>query len=239
LFGIKTRIRPGSLLVFLGLLLLTACVEEIEPRSVEIEDKQDFIEALQDAGVDLRETATEGEVVLGGSAEVLQVNSAMIYVYEYESVEARTAISASLSADGSSIDARPLPWPDRINIWAAGRLIVAYPGTDGGTIMLLNGLLGDPITQPSSPVDEPYPPAVTAAVGFLAERMDVIPGNVEVIEFTPTSWPDSCLGLPDEGETCDQVATPGWKILMHVGAEEFEIHSDQIGEHMRLEEQPE
>lgn len=239
MFGIKIRIRPGPLLIFLGMLLFTACAEEIEPRSVEIEDEQDFIEALQDAGADLRETATEGEVVLGVSAEVLQVNSAMIYVYEYESEEARTAISASLSGNGNSIDARPLPWPDRINIWATGRLIVAYPGADGGTIMLLNGLLGDPITKPSSPVDEPFPPAVTAAVGFLADRMDMNPGDVEVIEFTPTSWPDACLGLPDEGETCDQVATPGWKILMRVGAEEFEIHSDQIGEHVRLKELPE
>jgi hypothetical protein len=239
LFGNKNRYRSGTLLVILGILLLTACTEEIEPRSVEIEDKQDFIEALQDAGADLRETAAPGNFDLGVPAEVFQIDSAVIYVYEYESQEARTAISASIAVDGSGIDARPFPWPDRVNIWATGRLIVAYPGTDGGTIVFLNGLLGDPLTQPSSPVDEPFPPAVTAAVGFLAEHMDVIPGDVEVIEFIPASWPDSCLGLPDEGETCEQVATPGWKILMRLGAEEFEVHSDQIGEHMRLKRRPE
>ncbi len=237
MFEDEIRIRPGWFLVFLGVLFFTACAEEIGPRAVRIDDKQDFIKALQNAGADLRETMIEGEVDLHVPAETFQVNAAMIYVYEYESEEARTAVSASLAVDGNSLESQPLPWPDRINIWTTGRLIVAYPGTNGGTIVLLNGLLGDPITQSSPPVDEPFPPAVAAAVGFLAERLDVNPGDVEVTEFAPTSWSDACLGLPDEGEMCDQVVTPGWRIMMRIGGEEFEIHSDQIGDHIRLKGQ--
>lgn len=234
LFETRTFKRFKWLVACIGMCCLTACAKDSMPQPAKIEDKQDLMEALLDAGADLADTTVEGIIALEIPPEVFRVNSALVYVYEYENVEARAAISEGLAIDGTSIDSRPLHWPDRVNIWVAERLIVAYAGTDGGTIVLLNGLLGDPITQPSSPVDEPFPPAVTAAVGFIAERLDVNPGDVEVTWFAPETWPDSCLGLPAEEEMCAQVETPGYKILMRVDSEEFEVHSDQIGEHMRF-----
>lgn len=234
LFEIIIRKQFKWLIAFIGMCHLAACAKDIMPRPAKIEDTQDLIEALQDAGANLAETTVEEIVALEIPPQVLQVNSALVYVYEYENVATRAAISESLAVDGSRIGRQPLHWPDRINIWVAERLIVAYAGTDGATIVLLNGLLGDPITQPSSPVDEPFPPAVTAAVGFLAERLDVNPANVEVTWFAPETWPDACLGLPADGEMCAQVETPGYRILMFVGTEEFEVHSDQVGEHIRF-----
>jgi hypothetical protein len=192
------------------------------------------MDALLDAGADLTETTIEHTVNLEIPPEILQVNSTIVYVYEYESVDARIAVSESMAVDGTSIDEQLLSWPDRINIWASERIIVAYPGIDGATIMLLNGLLGDPINQPPAPVDEPFPPAVTAAVGYLAERINIDPGDVEVTGFTAETWPDACLGLPEEGEWCDQVMVPGWEIMMSVGEDEFVVHSNQIGEYIRL-----
>jgi hypothetical protein len=100
--------------------------------------------------------------------------------------------------------------------------------------MLLNGLLGDPLTQPSSFVDEPFPPAVAAAVGFIADQLGVNPGDVEVDDFSAETWPDTCLGLPDEGEICAQVETPGWRIMLGIHNKEYEVHSDQIGENLRV-----
>ena len=203
------------------------------PQPARIEDSEDLIKALGDAGAALAETSAEAPANLEVVPEVLQVNSAIVYIYEYESVEARTAISDKLLDSETSIGSQFMLWPDRINIWASGRLIVVYPGTDGGTIMLLDGLLGDPLTQPLPSIDEPFPPAVTAAVGFLAESLNVNPGDVEVIDFTAETWPDTCLGLPDEGEMCAQVETPGWRIIIGVQGEEFEVHSDQVGENLR------
>ncbi len=234
LFESRNWMRFGLTFVFIVMCCLVACARDVVPQSAKIEDKRDLIKAIRDAGAELAEMSAEAPANLEVAPEVLRVNSAIVYVYEYESVEARTAISETLSLDGTSIDSQLLTWPDRINIWASGRLIVAYPGTDGGTIMLLNGLLGDPLTQPSPSVDEPFPPAVTAAVGFLAEELEVNPGDVEVNSLTAETWPDTCLGLPDEGEVCAQVETPGWRIMIGIHDKEFEVHSDQIGENLRV-----
>jgi len=230
----RNWVQSGLTFASIVICCLAACARDVVPQSAEIEDKQDLIEALRDAGVELAETSAEATATLEVAPEVLRVNSAIVYVYEYESVEARIAISDTLAVEETSIDSQSFLWPDRINIWASGRLIVAYPGTDGGTIMLLDGLLGDPLTQPSPSVDEPFPPAVTAAVGFLADELEVNPGDVEVVGFTAQTWPDTCLGLPDEGEMCAQVETPGWRIMIGVQGQEFEMHSDQVGENLRV-----
>jgi len=226
--------RSGSTFVLVLMCALSACARDVVPQSAKIEDKRDLIQSLGDAGAELVETAAEAPANLEVTPEVFRVNSAIIYVYEYESVEARTAISDTLVIEEVGIESPSLLWPERLNIWASGRLIVAYPGTDGGTIMLLDGLLGDPLTQPSPSVDEPFPPAVASAVGFLAELLDVNPGDVEVIGFTVETWPDTCLGLPDDGEMCAQVETPGWRIMIGIQNQEFEVHSDQVGQNLRV-----
>jgi hypothetical protein len=229
----KNWMRSSLVFVILVICVLTACARDVVPQSAKIEDKEDLIKALRDAGAELAETSAETPANLEVVPEVLQVNSAIVYVYEYENVEARTAISDTLVVEETSIDSQSLLLPERINVWVSGRLIVAYPGTDGGTIMLLNGLLGDPLTQPSPSVDEPFPPAVAAALGFLADKLGVNPGDMDVVSFTAETWPDTCLGLPDEGEMCAQAETPGWRIMIGVQDQEFEVHSDQIGENLR------
>jgi hypothetical protein len=164
---------------------------------------------------------------------MFQVDQSLVHMYEYPDLKSRLEVSQTISQDGMIIEWTPVTWPDRPNIWATGRLIVVYPGTDGGLILLLCGLLGDPITRPVPPADEPYPPAVSAAIQSLSESLDMNPGRIEVLSYEPVDWPDSCLGLPETGEACAEVVTSGWKITLMVSGQSYEVRADQYGDQLR------
>jgi hypothetical protein len=126
-----------------------------------------------------------------------------------------------------------MAWPDRPHIWAAGRLIVVYVGTDGGTVLLLEGILGDPITEEGEAGEAPYPPAVTAAIRSLSQELGIDPGVVEVLGYEGVDWPDTCLGLPRPEEACGQVITSGWRIRLRAGGAEYELRTDALGTAVR------
>ncbi|MCJ7512282.1 MAG: hypothetical protein MUO23_04860, partial [Anaerolineales bacterium] len=120
--------------------------------------------------------------------------------------------------------------------WAAGRLIVAYTGSDGGTVLLLQALLGDPITLAAEVVDEPYPPAVLAVLADAAEQFDLPVASLSVIGLEETTWSDTCLDLPLPGETCLKGPLPGWRVQVRAGESEAWFRTDLAGEVVRLEE---
>ncbi len=129
----------------------------------------------------------------------------------------------------------PVDWPARPNIWAKGQLVVVYPGVDGGTVLLLSGLLGDPLTLEAPPVDEPYPPAVLAAIGAASAASGLSPEAVQVIDYEQVDWPDGCLGLPVPDEMCTEAIVPGWVVRLNAGGEQFVFRTDEAGVQLRQE----
>jgi hypothetical protein len=218
--------------VFMG-LWLTACEMGTPEKGTEIESALELVAVLEEAGADVSEVGVYEVPAFDVPARMFQVDQSLIHVYEYPDLKSRLEVSQTISQDGMIIDWLPVTWPDRPNIWAMDRLIVVYPGTDGGLILLLCGLLGDPITRPISPADEPYPPAVSAAIQSLSESLNINPGRIEVLSYEPVDWPDSCLGLPELGEACAEVITPGWEITLMVGGQSYEVRADQYGDHLR------
>jgi hypothetical protein len=175
---------------------------------------------------------SEGSI-LGVPGQALRVGGVDVVAYEYPSISERQAVSDTVAADGLSISGVSVSWAGRPNIWAQGRLIVLYVGTDGGTIVLLSGLLGDPITGSPPPGDEPYPPGVTAAIGTLADELGIDPGAIDVVGYEAVDWPDACLGLPRAGEACAEVVIPGWRVMMSAQGTEHEARSDLMGTQVR------
>jgi hypothetical protein len=233
--------RSGALVVLrllatfgLPLALLAGCV----PGAREVDDVRDLSRALRAAGASVGPTEALAASHFGAPGEVWQVNQALVQVLEFESLEARQIVSGGISPDGLRLGQEPLAWSDRPNVWAVGRLIVVYAGTDGGTILLLSGLLGDPLTEPATAVDEPYPPAVTAAIRALAEALWIQPGTIGVSGFERVEWPDACLGLPDPEEVCAAVITPGWRVLLRAQGGVYEAHCDDLGQQVRLRPAP-
>ncbi len=232
---IRTLCLLGGLLA--SAMFLTACRRDAATPAPAITTAAELIAALEKAGADIEETALSGNPIFGVPVRALQVDRAVVHVYEYGRREEREAVSQGMSLDGRAINGTPVAWSTRPNVWATGRLIVVYPGTDGGMILLLSGLLGDPLTMPPSSLDAPYPPAIPAAIGFLAGELKVDPGIVDVEGFDAVDWPDTCLNYPEPSEICGEEEVPGWKIFLTVDGQRYVVHTDSVGLDIRYQRQ--
>ncbi len=222
-------------LVALLSLLLAACTAEAQPSGPEIETLADLEGALEDAGVAVTRAANPSAPELRTVGQGLLVGNVPVQVYEYGSIVERRLVSDTIRAGGFLVGGEPVDWPAPPNIWTAGRLIVVYPGVDGGTVLLLSGLLGDPVTFKAPIIDEPYPPAVLVAIGAAAEATGALPQDVQVISYEPKEWPNSCLGLPGPDEMCAEAIVPGWIVRLNVGGTQIVFRVDEVGAELRQE----
>ena len=216
-------------------LMLAACVSESQPQGPEVETLADLDAALAAAGVPVTQVPNPGAPELRVGGQGLLVGSAPVQAYEYGSIVERRLVSDTIRAGGYMVGGEPVDWPAPPNIWATGQLIVVYPGVDGGTILLLSGLLGDPLTSEAPALDEPYPPAILVAIGAAAEATGASPEQVQVISYESREWPNSCLGLPEPDEMCAEAIVPGWIVRLNVGGAQVVFRVDDVGAVLRQE----
>ena len=216
-------------------LVLAACAAEAQPAGPIIVTLADLRDALEDAGVLVSEAPNPSAPELRTAGQGLLVGNVPVQAYEYGSIVERRLVSDTIRAGGYLVSGEPVEWPAPPNIWATGQLIVAYPGVDGGTILLLSGLLGDPLTSEVPPLDEPYPPAVLAAIGAAAEATGALPQDVQVLSYESQEWPNSCLGLPALDEMCAEAIVPGWIVRLNVGGTQIVFRLDEVGAELRQE----
>jgi hypothetical protein len=221
------RLPYVRLSVLLILALASACSVGPEPEGPRIESTEDLLSALTDAGVDVAETALMASVPDLPRGHVVYLGDEQVEMYEAESEAAQREEVQQLL--------RRLPAVSAPNLWGRGRVIVLYSGQDGPTIALLSGLMGDSLTLAASAPDEPYPPAVVAAIGWLADQTPAGTSDVSVIAFEHAEWPDACLGLAEPDEACAAVITPGWRITLRIGSEDHVLHTDELGAVVRRE----
>jgi hypothetical protein len=169
------------------------------------------------------------------AGRAISVDGEQILVYEYASEQDRQVVSKKVSlGDPTTIGGENVNWASTPLVWATGRLVILYFGGNGGTVLLLNGLVGDPLASPGPNVDEPYPPAVAVAIERLASELDVDPARIEVQSFDPVDWPDACLGQPQADEVCAEAVTPGWRLVLRFEGNVHEAHTDQLGTQIRI-----
>ncbi|MFN2225678.1 MAG: hypothetical protein ACK2UY_05215 [Anaerolineae bacterium] len=114
-----------------------------------------------------------------------------------------------------------------------------------GAILALVSLLallagcGGSIVEPPTPTPEvfnPLPPeqrAFAAAREALARQLGLDPLAIQLVETVPVDWPDACLGLPAAGESCAEVITPGFRVIVETGGTSYEFHTDGDGSLVR------
>jgi len=220
----------GAILALLA--LLAACGPE---RADELSSTRALAATLGKAGATVQETAILApDVFTAQSAQVLQVNDGLVYVYEYATGEQARGIAARISTEGVGFLGDDLPWEGRVSCWQVGQLLVVYPGTDGGLLLLLSGLLGDPLSAPLAGPEEPYPPAVAAAIAAWAAAQGADPTGVEVVGYTTAEWSNGCLGLPKPGEICAPGEVSGWIVDLKAGDQIGSAHTDDLGLQVRL-----
>lgn len=217
-----------------ALLLTVSCRATAgDPTPAPIETLADFTAALSRAGVPYAEVGSAPGTVAGVPGMLLQVGAAQVQVFQFESEADRRSVSVAIEADGSLDGVSLADWQGPPHVWATGRLLVLYPGLEGGVVLLLNGLLGDPLGLQPAPGDEPFPPAVSAAVAALSDELGLAPERIGVLSYAAVDWPDSCLGAAQPDEMCAQVITPGWRIRLAVDGQQYQMHTDQLGQQVR------
>jgi hypothetical protein len=228
--------RFKLIVIFLTAMILCACLSSCKRSTTypsEMENLGVLKNSLDNAGVNIQvgdETSLDHFDILG---QILFINQGAVEVYEFSGLKEREAVSRNISAAGMVVDGKLIPWERKPVVWGLGSLIVFYRGYDGGIILLLSGLMGDPLTYEAPAEDEPYPPPVVAAIRSLADHLQVDPGSIQVLDFTSVEWSDSCFEAPKPEEECSQELTPGWRVMMKVSDEVYEVRTDQMGEYVR------
>ena len=88
-----------------------------------------------------------------------------------------------------------------------------------------------PITSPTPDLDNS---AVQAVQQDLAERLGGTTDEVQITSATIASWPDSCLGAPEAGESCSQVVTPGYEVTAQLRGNTYTYRTDTTGAVVRF-----
>jgi hypothetical protein len=95
---------------------------------------------------------------------------------------------------------------------------------------------GQEVRVATDPVDDDgaADTAAAAAQEFLVSELGVGLGDVQVISAEMAEFSDSCLGLGRPDESCLQVMTPGWLIIVNVQGQVYEVHTDETGQQVRV-----
>ena len=68
-------------------------------------------------------------------------------------------------------------------------------------------------------------PQVAQAKADLAQRLNVAPGDIEVVLVEDVVWPDGSFGCPQPGMAYAQVLQEGLRVLLRYGGNEYAYHS--------------
>ncbi len=85
----------------------------------------------------------------------------------------------------------------------------------------------------TGPDQAEQPDYVRAARQALAAARNFQLNEISTVSVEAVDWSDSCLGLGGPAESCAQMITPGYKIILKAGGEEFEFHTDATGQSVR------
>ncbi|WP_374689536.1 hypothetical protein [Promineifilum sp.] len=88
---------------------------------------------------------------------------------------------------------------------------------------------------PETPATDSPADAITTAVkAHLVSELGVAESDIEVVSAEATEFTDSCLGLGGPAESCLQAITPGWLVMVNVAGQEYEVHTDETGQQVRI-----
>jgi hypothetical protein len=75
--------------------------------------------------------------------------------------------------------------------------------------------------------------AFRESVKDLSKKIGAPESDIAGVVQEDVTWPDSCLGCVKTGETCAQVLTPGYRIVLRVRDATYEYHTNR-GDRVRL-----
>ena len=64
---------------------------------------------------------------------------------------------------------------------------------------------------------------------YLASALGMDTGQITVASDTEVEWPDSCLGVAQDGVMCAMIVTPGHLITLQANSLQYEFHTNEDG----------
>jgi hypothetical protein len=199
-----------------------------------------LIEQLRAAGAQVEPGETLQADFLGVESRMLKVNGADVQVWEFIDEQSAQAAASTIQANGYIIGNAAVDWIDQPNFFSRGRVVVLYVGKDAAMIELLTKVVGEPITGANmwQQSGTPQPDVVQMAINELSQMTGAAVSEISVVSFEQVDWTDSCLGLGGPAESCLQATTPGWRIVLEAGGQQYEFRTDETGESIRSKELP-
>lgn len=93
---------------------------------------------------------------------------------------------------------------------------------------------GGLITKPESAKWNNAPRAALNARKMLVDQLKVDIDTVSLVSAEQVDWPDACMGIKQEGVMCAQIIVTGYKVVLGAGGQEYEFHTDETGDVVRL-----
>jgi hypothetical protein len=116
---------------------------------------------------------------------------------------------------------------------AAGNERLVYHVDHPGEVLLFNAALSsivEPLKQPPLPSG-----LVTLVKADLIKTLGISPEQLQVVEYSPQTWRDSCLGLLNSQAVCDRNRVNGWRIVLSNGGTRWVYRTDGTGKTLGLE----
>jgi hypothetical protein len=103
-----------------------------------------------------------------------------------------------------------------ILLGANGKQYELHSNQDGSEIVSAGGV------QASDPAQD-------AVKNYLASALGIDASQITVVSDTEVEWPDSCLGVAQDGIMCAMVVMPGHLITLQANNVEYEFHTNEDG----------
>ncbi len=94
------------------------------------------------------------------------------------------------------------------------------------------------VLAPERMRDAAIPAAVFEVRSAAAAELGLGLDSVRIVSVEKVDWPDPCLGVPDPLESCAQVITPGYRIVLDANGQQVIYHTDETGQNFRREREP-
>jgi hypothetical protein len=66
---------------------------------------------------------------------------------------------------------------------------------------------------------------ISKAIDDLAQRLSIPASQINVLEASDVTWPNSSLGCPQSGIVYADVLTPGYLIVLNANGQNYEYHA--------------
>lgn len=176
--------------------------------------------------VDLGE-GFERAAIGGEPGQRLVVDGTVLETWTFEDTRSARAFAARFSHDGRLFDGTETPWLETTRVWLHGRMVVMFVGDEASAIALLDGY-AIRATMPVQPDSNIGPAEVESRVRHEAlVRFDLGENPLVLVARERVVFADACLEVRTAAEVCDDVETPGWRLVFAHGDDRLIAHTDE------------